>query len=221
MTRRGSNYIIDELKTLYRQEQQEGHASSYFEKYDDKLLYWQINKDIALLGMMPATEDGNEMINYILEETKSGGEMVVSDDAYTKGRIDLQLIPYYNRIVNLCFYLERNPDVKFIENLEKLMDDPNIKGYKTSEYNQTRWRIYGANLELLLAVAAIRCGSMKGTECLISYLEDIHSNFRYFSRNELCSVYGKDGGYDRAAWRKLVKDKKSLKVSPLKKSIEV
>lgn len=217
----GSNYIIDELKTLYRQEQQEGHAPSYFEKYDDKLLYWQINKDIALLGMMPATEDGSKMINYILEETKSGGEMVVSDDAYTKGRIDLQLIPYYNRIVNLCFYLERNPDVKFIENLEKLMDDPNIKGYKTSEYNQTRWRIYGANLELLLAAAAIRCGSMKGTKCLISYLEDIHSNFRYFSRNELCSVYGKDGGYDRAAWCKLVKDKKSIKVSPLKKSIEV
>ena len=87
--------------------------------------------------------------------------------------------------------------------------------------NTSYWLFFFPNLELLLAVAAIRCGSMKGTECLISYLEDIHSNFRYFSRNELCSVYGKDGGYDRAAWRKLVKDKKSLKVSPLKKSIEV
>lgn len=217
----GSNFIVDELNALYKQEQQEGHASDYFEKYNEKLLYWQINKDIALLGMMPATGDSKKLINQILSETESGGKMVVSDDAYTRGRIDLQLIPYFNRIINLCFYIERNPDSRFIANLEKLMDDPNVKGYKTTDYHQTRWRIYAANLELFLAAAATRCGSMKGVECLLEYLEDIHSNFRHFSRSELCDVYGKEGEYDVAAWRKIIKDKKLSEVSPLKKSIEV
>lgn len=216
-----SSFIIEELKALYKQEQREGHASDYFEKYDDKLLYWQINRDIALLGMMPATDDGKQMINRILSETESGGKMVVSADAYTRGRIDLQLIPYYNRIVNLCFYVERNPDGRFIESLEKLMNDVNIKGYKTTDYNQTRWKIYGANLELLLATAAARCGSTKGSECLIDYLEDIHSNFRQFSKSELSDVCGKDCEYDVVAWRKLLADRKQVKVSPLKKSIEV
>lgn len=217
----GINSIVDELKVLYKKELQEGHASDYFEKYDEKLLYWQVNKDIALLGMMPATVDSKNLINQILSETESGGKMVVSDDAYTRGRIDLQLIPYFNRIVNLCFYIERNPDSLFISNLEKLMDDPNVKGYKTTDYHQTRWRIYAANLELLLAAAATRCGSMKGVECLLGYLEDIHSNFRHFSRSELCDVYGEEDEYDVATWRKIIKDKKLSKVSPLKKSIEV
>lgn len=217
----GSSYILDELKALYKQEQREGHASDYFEKYDDKLLYWQINRDIALLGMMPATNGSKEMINHILSETESGGKMVVSADAYTRGRIDLQLIPYYNRIVNLCFYVERNPDPRFVASLERLMKDTNIKGYKTTDYNQTRWKIYGANLELLLATATARCGSTKGSECLIDYLEDIHSNFRHFSRSELCDVYGKDYEYDVVAWRKVIKDRNLVTVSPLKKSIEV
>lgn len=216
----GQNLIVENLRNLYMQELLEGHSNFYFEVYDSKTIYWKVNQNIGLLAMCYNSES-NEIIRKILSETISGGPMVESSDAYTHGRIDLQLIPYFNRIVNLCFYIERNPDTEFTESLNRLLDDENIRNNKTTEFEKTRWRLYSANLELLIATASSRCGSQKGLLLLVDYLDDIHSDFRKFSLNELKSITKEDFGYDVEKWREFLNNNKNFAVCPLKKDIEI
>lgn len=216
---KGIKLVIDDLKKMYEEEIIAGHPSHYYEKYDESNLYWKINQDIALLAM-GNNNKANQIIADILENTSSGGPRVPGPDAYNAGRIDIHLIPTYNRIVNLCFYVERNPDTQFILGLEKLLSDEFIKGYKTTLYNETRWRVYSANLELFIGVALARCGAKRGVSLLIDYLDDIHANFRYFACNELAAITGESLSYERKEWKKLIK-RFSPSVTPLRKEIEV
>ncbi len=211
----GAYLIKNELERLYAQELQDGHSNLYFEVYDHNILYWKINQDIGLLAKC-ATTQSDEIIRSILNETSSGGSMVFSSDAYTHGRIDLQLLPYYNRIVNLCFYIERNPNNKFVWGLEHLLDDMNIRGHKIKNYDKTRWSLYNANLELLLATSAARCGSRVGLYVLSDYLDDIHSDFRKFACKELTQILKKDYGFDRQEWIRYVADCDKFEIVPLK-----
>lgn len=216
----GNVMIVDELEELYRQELLIGHTNSFFETYDPDTLYWSINQNIGLLAMS-SNPDNNDVINKILSETVSGGPMVFSADAYKQGRIDLQLLPYYNRIANLIFYVERNPAGLFVNQLEKLLDDEHIKNHKTTEYDKTRWRVYNANLELLLAAASGRCGSEKGLQILVSYLDDIHSDFRKFALNELVQITTNDFGYNQNKWCKFLDKNKTFNLCPLDKYFEI
>ena len=218
----GAGLIISELKSLFIRENRLGHPERYFEKYEANNLYWKINQDIALLGMCNVSE-ADSVIHQILCETNSGGNPVEAKDPYNKNRIDLQLVPYYNRILNLCFYIERNPSHLFIKALEKLVADPEITGYQTTDYNQTRWRIYGGLLELSIAAALGRCGSAKGINLLIEYLKDVHSDFRTFANRELAAIFKKDMKFDAAQWTALAKKERSFlnKTTPLSKEIEL
>ena len=133
------------------------------------------------------------------------------------------LIPYYNRILNLCFYIERMPDPLFIPGLEKLATDTNIIGYQTSDYNHTRWRLYGGLLELSIAAALGRCGSNKGVQTLIEYLKDVHSDFRFFANQELSAILKKDMKFDYDKWTNLINTDKGVlnKTTPFSKEIEL
>ena len=218
----GAGLIISELEQLFANETQAGHPQQYFEKYQADNLYWRINQNIALLGMC-GNSDSNMIINQILCKTQSGGEKVKANDTYNKNRIDLLLIPYYNRILNLCFYIERMPNSLFITGLEKLAADANIIGYQTSDYNQTRWRLYGGLLELSIAAALGRCGSMKGVQTLMEYLKDVHSDFRFFANQELNAILKKDMKFDYNKWTNLINTEKGFlnKTTPFSKEIEL
>lgn len=218
----GAGLIISELEQLFVNEVQTGHPQQYFEKYNADNLYWKINQDIALLGMC-GHSDFNRIINRILCETHSGGEKVKASDAYNRNRIDLLLIPYYNRILNLCFYIERTPDPLFIKGLEQLASNPDIIGYQTTDCNQTRWRLYGGFLELSIAAALARCGSIKGVQTLIEYLKDVHSDFRLFANQELTAILKKNMKFDSNKWTNLINTEKSFlsKTTPFSKEIEL
>jgi hypothetical protein len=125
---------------------------------------------------------------------------------YFNDRIDLRLIPYHNRILNLCFYVERLADQSFIYSLEKLLADENIKGYVTEEYNLTRWRVYGGDLELFIGAALARCGSKTGYDLLMKYLHDIHYDFKRFAVSELKALTNMDYGYNTEAWEKHLRE---------------
>lgn len=197
----GNALIREELEEWFAQEQQVGHPDRYYEKYDASNLYWRINQSIALLGMTN-DKDNTGLIAHILSRTSDGGAKVKAADAYNQNRIDLYLIPFYNRIVNLCFYIERNPDSAFTAELERLLQNKEIKSQVTAEYQSTRWRVYGSMLELSIASAAARCGSKQGILVLTDYLNDVHSDFRRFAGEELGAV--KEG-----------------QIAPLKKKIEL
>ncbi|MEO1013327.1 MAG: FAD-dependent oxidoreductase, partial [Bacteroidota bacterium] len=99
---KGNELILEELKTLFEQEQKEGYPGGYVEHYDHirenegnilRGLFWKINQNIVLLGMAK-NRNNSVLIKYILEHTNSGGAPVNRDTAYEQGRIDLRLIPF-------------------------------------------------------------------------------------------------------------------------------
>ncbi|WP_080905639.1 FAD-dependent oxidoreductase [Parabacteroides sp. Marseille-P3160] len=215
----GSSLLRKELESLFKEELQIGHSADYYEEYsrgDLNSLYWKINQDVALLGMTKDKEN-NDLIHSILSQAISGGRKVPAKDAYNQNRIDLFLIPYYNRILNLCFYIERNPDALFIKELERLIDDENIRSQISTEYEQTRWRIYGSLLEIMLASSLARCGSKKGYIILKNYLDDVHANLRDFASRELTAISGKNFSFDKNQWNNYIQ-RTSF---PVKKAVPV
>src|SRR5690606_29955828 len=93
----------------------------------------------------------------------------------------------------------------FIIPLEKLLQDPHIGGYRTSEYEKVRWRVYGGDLELHIAAALARSGGKRGYELLADYLHDLHHTFKSFASSELKTLTGKQLGYDATAWTDAVR----------------
>jgi hypothetical protein len=217
----GVDMLIEELEKKYDEEVAIGHPATYFEVYDPSILYWQINQLIGLLAMAGDMRS-HELISRILRKSQSGGKRVAANDAYNAGRIDLQLVPYYNRILNLCFYIEKNPDERFVPGLEKLLGDTNLKNYKSTSYSEPRWRVYGANLELFVASSLARCGGKYGMLLLADYMNDIHSVFRKFVHAELVELTGKDYKYDGVAWSRFIQSSRAIiKCTPLVKEVEV
>ena len=151
---------------------------------------------------MTGSSSSVETIRKILDSTSSGGGMVPRTNDYYNHRIDLKIVPFYNRIMNLCFYAERSPDPSFIPGFEKLLTDKHIGGFKTEDYSKVRWRVFGGLLEVSIAAAMARCGSRKGYDLLAEYLDDTHYTFKTFAASELKQITDKDFGYDARAWRK-------------------
>ena len=209
----GVSLIIKELTELFEEEQRTGHSSAYYEWYKTETLYWKINQDIALLGMA-GSKESIRIINHILKHTTSGGKRVAGTKVYDIERIDYQLVPCFNRIFNLCFCIERIPDKIFISGLDQLFEDPHLGGYKSNEYQQVRWRVYGANLEVYMAAADARSGSKKGVERLIDYLTDAHSVFRHFAHDELVAIFHKDLEYDTHRWSQYANQKIRISYNP-------
>lgn len=218
----GAGQIRQEMYDLFQKEIETGHSQAYFEKYEQNNLYWQINQDIALLGMCK-DEEAMPIINRILSQTTSGGMKVEASDSYNKNRIDLLLVPCYNRILNICFFIERIPDTLFNKELEKLASDTNITGQQTIESEQTRWRTFGGLLELSIASALARCGSAKGMGILCEYIKDVHSDFRNFSNQELAAIFNEDMHYEYEKWKHHISSKVSgvYKTTPLSKVVEL
>ncbi|MEL7585620.1 MAG: FAD-dependent oxidoreductase [Prolixibacteraceae bacterium] len=208
----GEELIQNELTQLCEAEQADGYPGGYIDTYDDirgreqnvlEGLFWRINQNIALLSMANS-KSSTPLIKRILENTTSGGGMVPRENSYFNERIDLRIIPFYNRILNLCFYAERVPATDLNAGFETLLKDENIGSFATEEYHDTRWRVYGGLLELNIAAALARCGSAKGYHLLVTYLNDIHSNFREFARSELSSLLDNDFQFDQNLWTRYI-----------------
>ncbi|MEQ9290162.1 MAG: FAD-dependent oxidoreductase [Cyclobacteriaceae bacterium] len=226
----GNDLIIGELEKMYVQELEEGYPNGYVDTYDDIRgreknmligLFWRINQNIGLLAMAKNTQC-KFLIKRILENTESGGGLVERENQYFNGRIDLKIIPYFNRIMGLCFYVERVPDPIFVSGFRNLLKDKNIGGFVTDKYHDTRWRVYGGGLELNIGAALSRCGAKEGYGLLLSYLDDIHYNFKNFARQELSALTNKDYSFDTSAWKKyLAKMNYPRPVVKLEKEVEV
>ena len=204
----GNHLIIQELQDMFEQETKQGYPDGFVDTYDDIRgreknmligLYWRINQNIGLLAMTDDQEPVNS-IRHILDNSSSGGKMVQRENDYYDHRIDLKIVPFHNRIFNLCFYAERNPDPALIPGFEKLLQDPHLGNYITLDYDRTRWRVYGGDLELFMASSLARCGSKTGYNLLADYLEDIHYNFKQFALSELQVLTNRDFKYNSQAW---------------------
>jgi hypothetical protein len=208
----GSELIAAETEKLHEEERAQGYPRDFVDNYDlirgrekNQLEghFWRVNQNIGLLAMS-GNPAHHAVIAKILGNTTSGGPMMKRENDYFDGRIDLKLVPFHNRILNLAFYVERLPDRQFIEPFEKLLKDEYIGGFVTNDPEKTRWKVYGGDLELFIAAALARSGGQKGYELLTDYLGDIHYDFKAFASKELKELTGKDLGYDQEKWKKHV-----------------
>lgn len=206
----GNDLVAADLDKLFEEESAKGYPADFVDNYDlirgrekNQLEghFWRINQNIGLLAMSGNPEH-NALIAKILGTTRSGGPMMKRESEYFDGRIDLKLVPFHNRILNLCFYAERLPDQQFIEPFVKLLKDEHVGGFVTNDPEKTRWSVYGGDLELFIASALARSGGKKGYELLTEFLGDIHYDFKSFASRELRELTGKDLGYDAAKWKK-------------------
>ncbi len=191
----GAPVIREQLAALVREEKIKGIDVSY----DQDNLYWQINRNIALLGLAGATES-LELLIFIAMNTTDGGPPTDQGTPYYNGRLDLRLVPHFHRILNLCFAFERLADNKALECLQHLAIQPYIKNRVTHEPDMAGLNFYSAYLELRIASAAARSGGKDGFEKLSEYLTDCHSLISDYAKKELHVLTQKDFGYAKNDW---------------------
>ncbi len=197
----GNPLIMREMETLYAAEQAGGALPWEYYRKDKETDYWTINQDIALLAMsgdravLPA-------ILAIADSLKLNNPPVRQETTYNRGRIDLTLVPYYNRIINVCFAIELMPDGRAIRTLKRFLDDPYIQGHVTETPEQAGTRVYGGILESRLAATLARCGDKWGLDVLVDYIDDVHYLLAHYARQELSAIVEKDCGYNRQEWAK-------------------
>lgn len=226
----GVALIVKELEALFDEETETGYPKGYVDDYDFirgrkknmlEGLFWKINQNVALLAMS-GNPMGTDIVRSILENTQSGGGMVNRTNDYYNNRIDLKIVPFHNRILGLCFYAERLPDPRLISGFEKILKDKNIGNFKTTKYENVRWRTYGGSLEVNIAAALARCGGKTGYQLLHGYLDDIHSDFRGFASRELAELTRKDYGLATDKWGRYISDLKYPQtVTPLVKEVQI
>jgi hypothetical protein len=195
----GNTHILREMNVLFQEEQVSGVLPWEYYREDQDTNYWLINQDIALLGLSgdPSVLDD---ILTIADSLPLGNPPAKQRTVYNQGRIDLRLIPFYNRIINICFAIELMPHQKAIAALKRFLDDPYIRGQVTKTPQFAGERVYGGILESRLAATLARCGDKRGFEILIEYLDDLHPILAQYAKEELKSILGRDLQYDRQKW---------------------
>ena len=195
----GNSYIVNELKECCRQEKNRGQLPWEYYRKDKDTPYWTINQDIVLLGLSfdPA------VLPVILDVARTlplNNPPVQQERIYDRGRIDLRLIPFYNRIVNLCLAIEQMPSQNAIPVLHRFLDDPYIKNHISKTPEKAKEHIYGAILETRIAATLACCGDKRGFNVLVDYLQDVHYLISNYAKSELEELTGKHFGYDGAKW---------------------
>ena len=196
----GNKFIAEEMKALFQKEQAEGKLPREYYREDKATSYWTINQDIALLGMSGDPAVLPEIL-ALADALELDNPPVVQKTKYNQGRIDLRLIPYYNRIVNLCFAIERLPDATANATLNRFLDDRFICGCVSRTREEAGDKIYGGILESRLAATLARCGSKRGLSILAAYLDDVHPMLVSYARQELAAILKEDFGEDCAKWK--------------------
>jgi hypothetical protein len=196
----GSDLLLREMKTLWEQEVESGRLPRERHSEDRKTPYWPINQNIALLGMsgdrrvLPA-------ILEIADSLKLNNPPNMDGNMYVQGRTDWCLIPWYNRIINICFAVEQMPDRSAVRSLTRFLDDPYIGGNITLVPEHATWSIFPAILESRIAATLARCGAKRGFDVLVEYLNDLHYLLVDYAHRELCSMLPRDYGYEYSEWK--------------------
>lgn len=183
--------------------------------YKEPGLYWKINQIIILLGLA-GDKGALDILCKIIHNTKSGGARYMIPQAYMYGelRVDWVRIPHYDRILSLCFSIERLADRHAIEPMEKLLSQPHIGGYVSKSDIYAGGNLISAYLEVALARALARCGSKTGIMVLIDYLEDSQWILANHVYSELKDISGEDFGHDPVRWKEWMSNCKYIEPKP-------
>ena len=138
----------------------------------------------------------------MIAETPGLGQPVPHDMPYDRNRGDIVSEPFYHRLRNVAYAVERKAHASLVSPMETLLRRHGVTGHSVPAGTQAPPRYMLAHLEIWLARAAARCGSLLGARILAGYLTDTHVCFRRHARRELCLLAGADRGTpeDWRAW---------------------
>ena len=105
---------------------------------------------------------------------------------------------------------------RYVPVLEKLHDYPTLHGLVSRKGAQEDMMLERrAWLELAIGAALARCGSPRGFDILISYLDDCRRLLARQAHSQLVSMTGRDCGIDSRAWLSWLKSGAAPGPSPL------
>jgi hypothetical protein len=194
----GNDLLINEMKTLRQEEIEAAFLPREHPKEDAKGPYWPINQNIALLGMS-GDQSALSAILEIADSLVLNNPPVMTGSLYKQGRIDWCLIPWYNRIINICFAVEQMPDPRAVRSLTRFLDDPYIGGNVSTAPEHVATRVYPAILETRIAATLARCGDKRGFDVLIEYLNDVHYLLADYAQKQLALMLpgSREQGYSQ------------------------
>ncbi len=202
----GVDVLKNQLKLLLEKEKTEVYSDDHPNKpgnnkggiIGETETYWKINQIITVLALLKETKC-SDLITKAVNEFEAGGLSVRDNNEYVYGRIDLQRMPHFDRLRVLCFYIEKCPDANYCEALENLLERCGLTGLVCTD-NIIGRNYQSAYTALTVIRALARCGSPKGVQMLVEYLDDIHYILAENAHFELTDIYGIDLGYDVKKW---------------------
>ncbi|MBT3381431.1 MAG: FAD-dependent oxidoreductase [Lentisphaerae bacterium] len=204
---RGSNALVAELERLAEEEDGAAYDDTHPHKagnpragiVDHVDTYWRINQLLTLVARARISA-ALPPIARIVDQAWSGGEPVRELNVYIKGRIDMQRVPHFDRLLCIAYCAERLADPALIAPLDKLLGRRFVVGNLSSTPAEAGPNYHDAYAEVQLAAAAFRCGSKEGGRRLITYLKDLHSILKLFACAELKAASGVDLGVSPERW---------------------
>ncbi len=145
--------------------------------------YWRVNQLIVLLGLA-GDRRAVDSLSGVVRDTDAGGP------PRSNPRLHWRRIPNYDRILSLCFSLERLADRKAAGALESLVVKPHIGGYVAKQGIDGDQNYMSAYLEVVVARTLARCGGRKGLQILADYVDDIRSVLADHAYKELREITG-------------------------------
>ena len=194
----GNDLLLREMMTLWEQEVESGRFPP-----ERQPTFWPINQCIALLGMS-GDRQALPAILEIADSLQLNNPPNMDGNAYKQGRTDYCLIPWYNRIINICFAVEQIPDRSAVRGLIRFLDDPYIGGSITLVPADATWNIFPAILESRIAATLARCGEKRGFDVLVEYLNDLHYLLADYAQRELCAMLPMNHGHEYSKWKEYI-----------------
>lgn len=197
----GNSLIVNEMELLLSKEIADNFLPKEYYRVDKESDYWDINRDIILLAL---SKDQTALLDIlaVAEKMKLGNPPVQHERAYERGRIDLALVPFYNRILNICYAIELIPDEAAKTQLNRFLDDLYLRNNQTVDDPLAAGEnLYGAILETRIAAALALCNEKRGFQILIAYLADVHSMIAFYAHSILCELSNNDFGFNQEKWQ--------------------
>ncbi|RJP20960.1 MAG: FAD-dependent oxidoreductase [Candidatus Omnitrophota bacterium] len=194
---KGVDIILQELDQLKDQPQSSEIDSSQRPRggfLGTPSAYWRVNQLIILLGLVKDRRS-LDLLCDITANTDAGGPLQANP------RLHWRRAPNYDRIISLCFTLERFADAAAIPALTTLQKKPYLNGYVAKKDSENRQNYASAYLELVIATTLARCGGSNGLSTLAEYVEDVRSVLSDHAYNELKQITGWDCGRNTRMWK--------------------
>ena len=156
--------------------------------------YWRVNQLIVLLGLAGDAR-AIPTLCQIAAETDAGGPH------RPHARLHWRRIPNYDRIISLCFSLERFGDSGAVPALETLLAKPHLRGYVVKNGIDGTKNYTSAYLEVAIARTLARCGGRLGCRILADYVDDVRTVLASHAYRELKEISGEDFGKSGRRWK--------------------